>query len=71
MITVWLNNEAKQLAASTPLPRALSEWAGEWDNDSEVFAIAINENFVPKSQYGATRINDGDRIELLAPMQGG
>lgn len=35
------------------------------------FAIAINEHFVAKSQYPTTPLKDGDRIEILSPMQGG
>ena len=35
------------------------------------FALALNENFVPKSQYADTLINENDCIEIVAPMQGG
>lgn len=35
------------------------------------FALALNENFVPKSQYADTLVNENDRIEIVAPMQGG
>ncbi|SFR56101.1 sulfur carrier protein ThiS [Thiomicrospira sp. ALE5] len=35
------------------------------------FALALNENFVPKSQYANTTIQENDRIEIVAPMQGG
>ncbi|WFE69408.1 sulfur carrier protein ThiS [Thiomicrospira sp. R3] len=35
------------------------------------FALARNENFVPKSQYAQTPIAENDRIEIVAPMQGG
>ncbi|MBX2810011.1 MAG: sulfur carrier protein ThiS [Cellvibrionaceae bacterium] len=35
------------------------------------FAIAVNETFIPQSAYAATELSDGDRIELLVPMQGG
>jgi sulfur carrier protein len=35
------------------------------------FALALNENFVPKSQYAHTQIHEHDRIEIVAPMQGG
>ena len=35
------------------------------------FAIAINEHFVPKSNYENTVISEGDCIEILSPMQGG
>ena len=35
------------------------------------FALALNENFIPKSQYADTLLNENDRIEIVAPMQGG
>ena len=34
-------------------------------------AVAVNETFVPRHQYAATELHDGDRIELVQPMQGG
>lgn len=38
---------------------------------SERVATAVNEVFVPKSKRTATHLSAGDRIEILAPMQGG
>ncbi|MCH9742728.1 MAG: sulfur carrier protein ThiS, partial [Proteobacteria bacterium] len=34
-------------------------------------ACAINTQFVPKGQYATTEINNGDRIDVVAPVQGG
>lgn len=34
-------------------------------------AVAHNGRFVPKAQYMATRLENGDLIEIVAPMQGG
>lgn len=34
-------------------------------------ATALNGAFVPKAARGATALNDGDRVEVVAPMQGG
>jgi sulfur carrier protein len=36
-----------------------------------VVATALNGEFVPTSARAATHLNDGDRLEVLAPMQGG
>ena len=36
-----------------------------------VVATALNGEFVPSGARGATRIGEGDRLEVLAPMQGG
>jgi sulfur carrier protein len=34
-------------------------------------ATALNEEFVPASHRDKTALNTGDRVEILAPMQGG
>ena len=36
-----------------------------------VVATAVNGEFVPICDRPAARLADGDRIEVLAPMQGG
>jgi len=35
------------------------------------FAIAVNTTFVAIDSYSKTIINDGDTIDILAPVQGG
>lgn len=40
-------------------------------NIDGAFALALNEHFVAKSQYANTLIAENDRIEIVAPMQGG
>ena len=39
-------------------------------NDAKV-ATALNGEFVPARAREATSLKDGDRIEILAPRQGG
>jgi sulfur carrier protein len=34
-------------------------------------ATAVNGEFVPARARAATALQDGDRVEVLAPMQGG
>ncbi|KMW59463.1 Sulfur carrier protein ThiS [Candidatus Rhodobacter oscarellae] len=34
-------------------------------------ATAVNEGFVPAGLRATTALKDGDRVEILAPMQGG
>ena len=34
-------------------------------------ATALNGRFVPAPARPATALNDGDRLEVVAPMQGG
>lgn len=35
------------------------------------FAAAVNRQFVPKTQYDQTPLNEGDQIDLIAPVVGG
>lgn len=40
-------------------------------NVQGAFAIAVNMQFVPQSSYAQTVLIEGDKVELLKPMQGG
>ncbi|MCB6184235.1 sulfur carrier protein ThiS [Leeia sp. TBRC 13508] len=35
------------------------------------YAIAVNQTFVPRSQYQTLTMNDGDAIEIVQAMAGG
>ncbi len=63
---VTINGEAADLSADT-LEAAL----GELDLAEAVVATAVNGDFVPTGRRAATPLNPGDRIEIVAPMQGG
>jgi len=67
MITLQLNGENKKLRVGSSIIDAINDWQlGE-----QSFAIALNEEFVPKSSYDSISLQDGDRVEVLIPMQGG
>lgn len=36
-----------------------------------LLAVARNGLFVPRGQYASIMVEDGDQIEIVAPMQGG
>ncbi|NEW60615.1 sulfur carrier protein ThiS [Sulfurovum sp. bin170] len=38
---------------------------------SKGIAVALNETFVLKTKYKETIIKDGDRLDILSPVQGG
>lgn len=67
MITVWLNGKKRELESLKCLQEALAEWLDQ----PGCFAIAVNNVFVPRARYRDLQLRDGDRIELLTPMQGG
>lgn len=62
---IVLNGEPRDVAANT-----LAEMLTECGFTARV-ATAVNEEFVPATQRAALSLNDGDRIEVVAPMQGG
>ncbi|PZX45689.1 sulfur carrier protein [Roseinatronobacter thiooxidans] len=63
---IEVNGEMREIAADT-LEGALSEL--DWGTAR--VATALNGAFVPKSARADTRLQNGDRLEVLAPMQGG
>jgi thiamine biosynthesis protein ThiS len=34
-------------------------------------AVAVNRDITPKSAYGAVKLGEGDRVEIVRPMGGG
>lgn len=63
---ITVNANAHEISAET-LDAALVELGFT----SPAIATALNGRFVPASARGATVLNSGDRLEVLAPMQGG
>jgi sulfur carrier protein len=37
----------------------------------EFTAVALNREVMPKHQYGASVLRDGDKVEIVRPMGGG
>lgn len=62
---IVLNGEAREVQAETLL--MMLEECGF----SGRVATAVNEGFVAAQQRQAFQLSDGDRVEVLAPMQGG
>jgi len=65
-ISIQLNGEAQTVSA-----RTLAELVVELDLAKRMIAIERNLEVVPKSQYGVTSLQDGDRIELVHMIGGG
>ena len=62
---IVLNGEPHDVQATT-----LSDLLIECGFSGRV-ATAVNEDFVPSSLRIGRALNDGDRVEVLSPMQGG
>lgn len=63
---IWLNGEATELRATR-----LSDALKELGYDGPRIATAVNEAFVPAGARDAAELRDGDRLEVVAPRQGG
>jgi sulfur carrier protein len=61
-----VNGQPLEAEADT-LATLVSElgYEGNW------YATALNSEFVPRARRADARLGDGDRVEILSPMQGG
>ena len=63
---ITVNGEALHSRAAT-----LAELLAELGQGEARVATAVNEDFVPAARRGAHTLREGDRIEIVAPRQGG
>ena len=63
---ILVNNEPREIEGST-----LADLLRELGFGGAVVATAVNGSFVPAGQRPARELRDSDRVEVLAPMQGG
>jgi len=66
-MTISVNGELKIFETQTLTVQKLLEEM----NFATGIAVALNEEFVLKTTYSKTNINDGDRLDILSPVQGG
>lgn len=64
---VTINGERKQFEA----PLNLYDCLAQEGYVEMMIAVAKNRTFVPKGDYVQIFLEDGDEIEIVAPMQGG
>lgn len=67
MITVSINDQAQQLPQGSTLSQALQQLGYQCDE----IAVAINMEFVPRSEYAERVLLERDCVDILAPVQGG
>lgn len=65
-ITVTINGEKQTLNDTVSIAALLQH-----RNQAAGVAVAVNGEFVPKSQHASHILKDADEIEIVAPMQGG
>jgi sulfur carrier protein len=63
---VIVNGEPREIASAS-----VEALLGELEYEGTHFAIAVNYDVVPRSRWAATRLGNGDEIEIITPRQGG
>lgn len=66
-LTVSVNGEAVTLAPGTTLDALVASLTSAPSG----VAAALNETVVPRGQWPAAALADGDRVEVLTAVQGG
>ena len=61
-----INGESQDCEAAT-----LSELLHVLEYEGDWLATAVNGDLVHREDRAGRRLDDGDRIEILSPMQGG
>ncbi|MGB8712526.1 MAG: sulfur carrier protein ThiS [Onishia taeanensis] len=64
---IQLNGDAKQLASET----TVGELVVALELAGRRIAVEVNEEIVPRSQHEATRLAEGDRVEIVHAIGGG
>ncbi len=67
MLTLSLNGDKMNLQQ----PDSLSQLLEKQGYQAQKIAVAINGEFVPRSLYEQTSVNDGDQIDVIQAVGGG
>lgn len=67
MIKISVNGEIKEIEADLNIHQLIEALAYK----TKGFAVAVNTTFVAISAYDKVKIQEGDRVDILAPVQGG
>jgi sulfur carrier protein len=63
---VIINGEQREIASSR-----VDALLSELEYQGTHFAIALNYDVLPRSQWTQTQLKSGDQIEIITPRQGG
>ena len=63
---VIVNGEQREIAS-----RSVDALLGELEYEGTHFAVALNFDVLPRSQWAQTPLKNGDEIEIITPRQGG
>lgn len=63
---VFINGTEKSVTRKMNLLSLL-----QYIQTQEYVAVAVNQAFVPRSSYKSYELKDGDKVEIVSPIQGG
>ncbi|MFJ3923752.1 sulfur carrier protein ThiS [Streptomyces sp. NPDC090022] len=66
-MTISVNGEPREIAPGTTLATVVATLT----TAPSGVAAALNETVVPRGQWPATPVGEGDRVEILTAVQGG
>jgi sulfur carrier protein len=65
-MNVFINHQAYELEFQATVTDALS-----LHKSKPPFAVAVNLEFIPNTQYSVKMLHDNDRIDIISPVTGG
>jgi len=68
-MTVWVNGEPRDLPAGAKLADAVAATGAPPDRPG--IAVAVDGEVVPRGEWDATALEDGQRVEVVQAVQGG
>jgi len=66
-VSIQLNGEPRRVADGSTVGDLLAELG----RHPRAVAVEHNDRILPRQQYDATRLDDGDRVEVVGFVQGG
>ncbi len=66
MMRVIVNQQVRELAPASKVSALLAAIDAK-----PPFAVAVNLQFVPKSQHGEFVLKENDSVEIISPVTGG
>lgn len=67
-MTIYINNEPKDIEENTSIQRLFAEVQIMSDKG---IAVAINEVVIPRSEWSNKLVNDKDKVLIIKATQGG
>jgi thiamine biosynthesis protein ThiS len=64
---VQINGESRDFQDSLPLSALIEQLGMKADR----VAVELNRNIVPRTQWGDTKVSEGDRLEIVQFVGGG